>query len=93
MFKKSFIIIISLLQSTAGRRPPLRWEVLPIVTTPGRRVVDRSICTDCVVFTGGAAAHFSDKPLVASYDTHGQIWGDAILLRQHHTAYKLIVMK
>ena len=82
----SFIIIISLLQSTAGRRPPPCWGVLPIVTTLGRRVGDRSICTDCVVFTRGAAAHLSDKPLVASYDTHGQSWGDAILFRRHHTA-------
>ena len=76
----------SLLQSTGGRRPPPYWGVLLIVTTLGRQVGDRSICTDCVVFTQGAAAHLSDKPLVASYDTHGQIWGDAILLRRHHTA-------
>ena len=79
-------LITSLLQSTAGRRPPPCWGVLPIVTTLGRRVDDRSICTDSVVFAGGAAAHLSDKPLVASYDTHGQIWSDAILLHRYHTA-------
>ena len=45
-----------------------------------------AVFLDCVVFTGGAAAHLSAKPLVASYDPHGQIWGDAILLRRHHTA-------
>lgn len=62
---------------------------LSIVTTLDRWFGDRSICTD-VVFKGGTAAHLSDEPLVASYDTHRQIWGDVILLCRHHTARKQI---
>ena len=39
---------------------------------------------DNVVFTRGAAAHLSNKPLIAFYDTHGRKGG--ILLCCHHTA-------
>ena len=68
--------ITSLLQSTAGRRPPPYRGVLPIVTTLGWR-------PQCMLSYNVV---FPDKPLIAFYDTHGRKVGDGILLCRHHTA-------
>ena len=61
---------------------------MPVDTTLGRRVGDRSVCfvKDNVVFTRGAAVHLPDKPIVPFYDTHGRKGGDSILRCRHNTA-------